>query len=117
MQKILQRLTIQEVSERVKISKPTLRFWEKELEGVLVPLRTEGGQRRYTSEHLFIIEEIKRLRLMGLRLADIKKRFANPDNNETDKLNSQVIDLLADQITRNVRSTIYSFFEEEKLDH
>jgi hypothetical protein len=33
-------LSIQEVSALLKVPKPTLRFWEKEFEGILAPLRT-----------------------------------------------------------------------------
>ena len=42
-----QLFTIQQLSKKLNIPKPTLRFWEKELEGIFVPLRTRGGQRRY----------------------------------------------------------------------
>lgn len=51
--------TIQQLSAKLNVPKPTLRFWEKEFEGILLPLRTNGGQRRCTSEHVSVIEEIK----------------------------------------------------------
>ena len=51
--------TIQQLSTKLNIPKPTLRFWEKEFEGILVPLRTKGGQRRYAPGHVSLIEEIK----------------------------------------------------------
>ena len=65
-------LTIQQLSNRLKIPKPTLRFWEKELDGLIDPHRTEGGQRRYNHKHISIIEEVKRLRKNGIPLAEIK---------------------------------------------
>ncbi|WP_369707420.1 MerR family transcriptional regulator [Desulfosarcina sp. BuS5] len=34
---------MQQVSTKLNILKPTLRFWEKEFNGILVPLRTNGG--------------------------------------------------------------------------
>ena len=40
-------LSIAEISNKLKIPKHTLRFWEKEFHGMIVPLRTQGGQRRY----------------------------------------------------------------------
>lgn len=106
-------LTIQEVSQRLKVTKDTLRFWEKELDGAIVPLRTQGGQRRYTPEHLFIIEEIKRLKRKGLSLVDIKNKLNNSYDAEENNSNSQRIDLLANQLAEMVRSTIYRFFERE----
>jgi hypothetical protein len=37
-----------------EIPKYTLMFREKEIESFLVVLRTQGGQRRYTVEHIFL---------------------------------------------------------------
>ena len=116
MQRPSQTLTIQEVSQRLKVTKHTLRFWEKELDGLIVPLRTQGAQRRYTPEHLFIVEEIRRLKRKGLSLVDIKNKLDNSYNAEEGNSNSQRIDLLADQLAEMVRSAIYRFFERENLD-
>ncbi len=68
MQTPSQTLTIQEVSQRLKVTKHTLRFWEKELGAIIVPLRTQGGQRRYTRKHISMIEEIQKLRGMGVNI-------------------------------------------------
>ena len=116
MQKSPQTLSIQQVSRRLKVTKHTLRFWEKKLAGVIVPLRTEGGQRRYTLEHLFLIEEIKRLKRKGLSLVDIKNKLDDSYSTGEDNSNSQRIDLLANQIAEVVKSAIHRFFEEENLD-
>ena len=109
-------LTIQQASQRLKVTKHTLRFWEKELNGVLAPLRTEGGQRRYTSEHLYLIEEIKRLKRKGLSLVDIKEKLDNFYNSEQGNSNSSKIDFLANQVAEMVKTAIYRFLETEKLD-
>ena len=111
-----QMLTIQEVSHRSNVTKHTLRFWEKELEGILVPQRTKGGQRRYSSKHLFIIEEIKRLKKNGLSLPAIRRKLNHGYNNSSGNPGSQKIDHLADQIAEMVRSTLYRFLETEKLE-
>lgn len=105
--------SIQEVSDRAKVSKHTLRFWERELNGIIVPLRTHGGQRRYTPYHLVIIEEIKRLKKKGLSLIDIKRvldkrRAESIPNNNLDK-----IEILANRIAEAVKTTLYNFLEEE----
>ncbi|UCF57599.1 MAG: MerR family transcriptional regulator [Deltaproteobacteria bacterium] len=109
-------LTIQQASQRLKVTKHTLRFWEKKLDGVIVPLRTQGGQRLYTSEHLYVIEEIKRLKRKGLSLVHIKNKLGNSYNAEEDNSNRQRIDLLANQLAEMVRSAVYRFFEGENLD-
>jgi DNA-binding transcriptional MerR regulator len=67
--------SIEEVSRQVKIPKHTLRFWEKEFEGILVPSRTQGSQRRYTRSDVAMIEEIKRLRKRGKSLDQIKNQL------------------------------------------
>ena len=74
--------SIQQISTTLNIPKPTLRFWEKEFEGILLPLRTNGGQRRYTSEHVSIIGEIKALKKAGLSLAEIKKNLGKGQMSE-----------------------------------
>ena len=64
-------MSIQHLSLKLKIPKPTLRFWEKEFKDILVPLRTKGGQRRYTAENIIIIKQVKRLREKEVSLAEI----------------------------------------------
>lgn len=104
--------SIQQLSTKLNIPKPTLRFWEKEFEGILLPLRTNGGQRRYTSEHVSIIEEIKMLKKEGLSLAKIKRKLENKYN--SDNLNREGIDLLAERVAEVVRSEVVRFFEKEE---
>ena len=113
MEKLMKALTIQEVSERLGLTKHTLRFWEKQLSGVIMPIRTKGGQRRYTLEHLFVIDEIRRLKKKGFSLADIKKQLDDRYNNGVQESNSYSVDLLANQIGEIVKSTIYDFFKKE----
>ncbi len=109
-------LTIQEVSQKLNITKPTLRFWEKEMEGLLVPLRTRGGQRRYKQEHLSILEEIKKLKGEGLSLTRIKEKMNNRLKNDSKPAFYKDVDLLADQLAWVVKSVIYNFFKKENPD-
>jgi len=51
-------LSIGEASKQVRVSTYTLRYWEKEFNGILVPRRTRGGQRRYTKKSLRILNDI-----------------------------------------------------------
>jgi DNA-binding transcriptional MerR regulator len=111
MEKSLKMLTIQDVSRRLDVSTHTLRFWEKELAGVIVPLRTKGGQRRYTLEHLFVIDEIKRLKAKGLSLIDIRRELDHRYNSHGEKSSPENIDHLANQIADLVKSTIRHFLE------
>lgn len=114
MQESLQKMTIQEVSQRLNISKHTLRFWEKELDGIIKPLRTKGGQRRYTLEHLFIIEEIKRLKRKGMSLLGIKRKLNDSHKDDNEETDFQEVDILANQIAEIVRLAVHRYFEDEK---
>ena len=104
--------TIQQVSTKLNIPKPTLRFWEKELDGILVPIRTLGKQRRYNLEHLAIIGMVRELREKGMSLAEIKKQKNN--TNKRDNSNSKSVDLLVARVTEVVRAEVNRFFEGDK---
>jgi len=108
-----QPLSIQDLSLRLKIPKSTLRFWEREFKGVLVPLRTKGGQRRYTREHISMIEEIKKLREMGVNLTEIHAHLIKRYQNNMDNVNPSKIDFLASRVAEVVRDEVYRFFEKE----
>lgn len=107
-----QLFTILQVSEKLKVPKPTLRFWEKELNGLVVPLRTHGGQRRYTMQNLLILEEIKRYRESGLSLPEIVEKIHR--GCEKEELPSSKIDLLATRVAEVVKTEIYNFFKKDK---
>ena len=96
------------------VSKHTLRFWEKTLNGIIVPLRTKGGQRRYTKHHIQIITEIMKMKKNGLSLNDIKAKMEkNGGMAEKDEKSSK-IDMLANQIAEVVKESIYNFLSNDK---
>jgi DNA-binding transcriptional MerR regulator len=109
-------LPISEVSERLGIPKHTLRFWEKELEGVITPGRTVGGQRRYSFEDVLAIHQIKNLKEQGFKLEDIKKRLNNQSDFRLKDANGENIDHLANRIADLVRLAIRNFFEGKILE-
>ena len=106
--------TIQEISRKLEIPKSTLRFWEKEFNGFLVPIRTNGGQRRYTSEHISIVEEINALKKTGLSLAEIKRKLEKGQMSETGSQRSEDertdgIDFLAERVAEAVKMEVLRF--------
>jgi DNA-binding transcriptional MerR regulator len=54
-------LPIGAVSQVTGIEIHTLRYWESEFDAFLKPIRTSGGQRRYTAEDIATVLDIKRL--------------------------------------------------------
>lgn len=105
------RYTIQQLSERLDIPKPTLRFWEKELEGIIVPLRTPGGQRRYTNAHITVLEKIKDLRNSGKSISEIKNYFNNGNNCEKSTNDETAIDILTERIAELVKMEVSKFLK------
>ena len=108
--------SISDVSTRFEIPNPTLRFWEKEFREILVPLRTQGGQRRYSTEHLAVIKKIKRLQERGMSLSEIRGNLMRDRKKKENDLNQSNIDFLADRIAKAVRDEVFRFFEREEKE-
>ena len=108
-----QLFTIQHLSLKLEIPKSTLRFWEREFKGVLVPLRTKGGQRRYTLENMSVIRKIKELREKEVSLAQIHAHLMKNHRSGMDNLNPSKIDFLANRVAEAVKEEVYRFFDRE----
>ena len=67
-------LTIAEVSRQTGIPVTTLRFYEKELAGLLPLRRTRGGHRRYSPEDVARLAAVRKLTdSEGMKLADVRR--------------------------------------------
>ena len=108
-----QGFSISDVSTKFEIAKLTLRFWEKEFKEILVPLRTQGGQRRYNAEHMAMIKKIKRLQERGMSLSEIRGNLMRDRKKKENDPNLSNIDFLADRIAKAVRDEVYRFLEKE----
>jgi MerR family transcriptional regulator/heat shock protein HspR len=106
-------LTIQQASRITGIPPRTLRFWEKEFEGILSPSRTKGGQRRYNGEDISVIQRIKMLQEAGICLAGIRERVRNQEKEW--KMDSSRIDVLANRVAEVIRFELHNFFERERV--
>ena len=133
-----QFLTIQQVSQKLDVPKPTLRFWEREFVGILVPLRTNGGQRRYAPEHISVIKKIKMLKKAGLSLVEIKRKMgkgiddlligglddwekgsswgqmSEAGGQESGDERVDGIDLLAERVAEVVKMEVHRFFQRRE---
>ena len=107
-----QLFTIQQISRKLDIPKSTLRFWEKEFDGVLTPIRTRGGQRRYSEEHVKILSRISMQKKEGMSLDQIKNKFFQNDAGRLNYSDSEYIDLLADRVAGLVKEEVYRFLLE-----
>ena len=115
MDKNEKNLSIQQISRKFDIPKSTVRFWEKELNGLIAPCRTRGGQRRYSVDDAAMIGRIKDLRNEGLGLAEIKRNLEFVENFPSHPLKLENVDLLADRLSQVIKNEIYSFLKNEKM--
>jgi len=68
--------SIAQVNAITGVAKPTIRFWEKQFNEFLNPLRTEGNQRRYSRINIETIERINYLvREEGYTLEGARKKL------------------------------------------
>lgn len=112
----LRTYTIGEISRHANVSRHTLRYWEKALGEIITPLRTEGGQRRYTDEHLLMVEEVKRLKRKGFTLTAIYEELSQSLPSATVEPHLNRLDLLADYVAEAVRTSVYRFFKDKRDD-
>jgi DNA-binding transcriptional MerR regulator len=54
-------LTIGDVAKMCDVPAYTIRYWEKEFNDYLAPVRTIGKQRRYTDDHIRQVLHLKKL--------------------------------------------------------
>jgi len=107
-------LSIKEASRLTGVPAYTLRFWEKEFSEFLNPPRTEGGQRRYDSTSLEIVQHIKHLvdeekySIAGARgvLSMEKKQEEQRDDISTRLRNEEQLNLILDEIAAIVREKV-----------
>ena len=106
--------SILQVSEKLNIPKHTLRFWEKELNGLVVPLRTNGGQRRYTAQNLFVLEEIKKYRDSGYSIPEIAEKIGQSCKVEPPGVAN--LELLVNRVAEVVKTEVYNFLKSQKRE-
>ena len=104
--------TIQEISRELNLPKSTIRFWEKRLEGLIQPIRSKGGQRRYLPEHIKTLCRIKELKQQGVSLSDIQRRLLKEKDLPLTDLSEQHIHYLADRVAGLVKQEIFRYLSE-----
>lgn len=77
---------IQEIANKLKIPKSTVRFWELAFSEFVKPKRTNGGQRRYSDADLAAFARIKKLVHDKNRSIDQAKRVLKGGNTDVGKI-------------------------------
>ncbi len=117
--------SISQVNALTGVPKSTIRFWEKEFDEFLIPLRTAGNQRRYDIKTVEVIGRINQLvnsegyTLEGARrkMNDLEKPQDNSGNNSKAQLNElaeTMSDYLLQKLFERVRQEESSRNDEFK---
>jgi DNA-binding transcriptional MerR regulator len=108
--------SIKEASELTDVPPHTLRFWERKVPGFLKPVRTDGGQRRYTSDCLEKIRKLdyyvnhKGMTLVGARR--MIEEGLEPDSTEKELKDK----ILADKRVRQAVDEIVELIRKKILE-
>ena len=108
--------TIQEVSEQLELPKHTLRFYEKEFNGMLVPIRTKGGQRRYSLENIFVLKQIITQKKEGKSLSEIRDVINIKLGAKSITLDDAAVDFLVSRVVKLVKAELYEFMERYETE-
>jgi DNA-binding transcriptional MerR regulator len=97
------------------LPKSTLRFWERSFSPFLNPIRSSGGQRRYSNKHLSIIDRIKILKKQGLGLDEVRHALTQDQVAFVKPAAVVGLEHLADRVAGLVKQEVYRFFTEEPI--
>jgi DNA-binding transcriptional MerR regulator len=108
-----QLFTIHQASQKCSLPKSTLRFWERRFSPFLNPIRSSGGQRRYTNTHLSIIDRIQILKKQGLGLDEVRHALTQEQIANIKPVAVVGLEHLAERVAGLVKQEVYRFFAEE----
>jgi DNA-binding transcriptional MerR regulator len=100
-----QIISIKQVCHLTGLPPSTLRFWEKAFSGLLEPIRTNGGQRRYDEKTLVIINEIKKMRALRMPLFEIRENLIQKQKQSLES----TIESFANRLAAVVKTEIYQY--------
>ena len=69
----MEKFSIRQVSEQLKISRDTLRYYDKQ--GLVCPARGENNYRYYTRQDMFDLQYVQVLSFTGFTLSEISRLF------------------------------------------
>ena len=112
--------SISQVNALTGVPKSTIRFWEKEFEEFLTPLRTTGNQRRYDEKTVSIVTEINQLvNVEGYTLEGARRKMSDhADKQGSNDNNSGVqLDELAATMSDFLLKRLFERVHEEQAQH
>lgn len=98
-------MKINEMEERLQISRANIRFYEKE--GLLCPIRKANGYREYSEEDFARLQKIIIFRKLGMSITDIRELIRTQE-----KSRQQFTDMMKDYLVLEERAfiTMWKYF-------
>ncbi len=83
-------MKLQEVAQQVQMTKRAIKYYEEK--GLLQVEKDENGYRRYTEEHIAVLQQIQVYRKLGMELSAIQRIFHDPqvEQEELQRLEGQM---------------------------
>jgi len=107
--------SISQVNALTGVPKSTIRFWEKEFQNFLTPLRTAGNQRRYDTEMVSTIEIINRLvNLEGYTLDGARRKMVEKPEVVPEGKPHKQLDGLAQTMSDYLLKKLFNSINSEK---
>jgi DNA-binding transcriptional MerR regulator len=98
--------SIQEVAKMFHVNASLLRYWEKEFDSIIQPLRSEKGTRQYRKEDVEAVRLVYHLvKEKGLTIAGAKQKLK--DNKENVVSTEEIVHRL-----KTIRSELFAWIEE-----
>ncbi len=95
---------IGDVAEMLATSIRTLRYYEQE--GLITPIRTEGGTRLYSTGHIDRLHAILKLIRSGYTIDAIKSLAKLRESSQTGDISQKVVSARLDEILNDIDSQI-----------
>ncbi len=107
--------SISQVNALTGVPKSTIRFWEKEFQNFLTPLRTAGNQRRYDTEMVSTVETINQLvNSEGYTLDGARRRMVGETEVAPEGKPQQKLDGLAQTMSDYLLKKLFESMNNEK---
>lgn len=83
-------MKLQEVAQQVQMTKRAIKYYEEK--GLLHVEKDENGYRRYTEEHIAVLQQIQVYRKLGMELSAIQRILHDPqvEQEELQRLEEQM---------------------------
>ena len=110
--------SISQVNALTGVPTSTIRFWEKEFQDFLTPLRTAGNQRRYNTKMVSMIDTINQLvNSEGYTLEGARRKMNGKTVSDSDNKPQKQMDGMVQTMSDYLLKKLFDHMNTEKQQH